>query len=74
MKEMRDKLNKYSEYVRQNFQPEPDKKKILELKQKNKSISIPNTKPEEGRELGLKYLTYSKEHGDPGKRNEQEED
>lgn len=28
---MKDKLNKYSEYVRANFKPEANKKKIEEL-------------------------------------------
>ena len=65
---MKDKLKKYAEYVRQNFRPEINAKKAKELANKNKSSPIPNTNTEDLRELGLKYLQFSKEHIDPNKR------
>ena len=40
---MKDKLNKYAEYVRANFKPELDRRKVKKS-QKNKSVPIPKTK------------------------------
>lgn len=72
---MKDKLKKYSEYVRQNFKPEIDEKKTKEISEKNKS-AVQSPKTEDLRELGLKYLQFSKGQIDPSKKkteNEEEE-
>lgn len=68
---MKDKLKKYSEYVRQNFKPEVDAKKVKELAEKNKPVEGPKT--EDLRQLGLKYLQWSKEHTNPNKNSENDE-
>lgn len=40
----------------------------------NKNKSAPIVKTEDLRELGLKYLQYSKEHVDPNKKEQEDED
>lgn len=71
---MQDKLKKYGEYVRQNFRPEISPRKAKDLASKNKSMPIPMVKTEQLRQLGLKYLQYSKEHIDPNKKENTEDE
>lgn len=61
---MRDKLRKYSEYVKSNFKPEVDTKKATLMKEQIESITHkpPELKGDEPKKIGLEYLKYSKEH------------
>lgn len=65
LKEIRDKQVKYSQYVRQNYVPEPSNKKINELLEKNKTVKVPKKSKKQIMNMGLKYLEFSKEQGDP---------
>lgn len=68
---MKDKLKKYSEYVKHNFKPETSHKKSnLKEEKKNKS-AMTSPKTEDLREIGLKYLQFSKEHGDTSKKDKE---
>ena len=63
-KEVRDKLRKYSDYVKSNFKPEIDQKKAELLREQIETVTHKPSelKGDESKKIGLEYLKYSKEH------------
>lgn len=57
---LKDNQKKYGEYVRHNFQPEPDDKLAEEIS-KRTAPPPPRKKAKEVRQMGLNNLKYSKE-------------
>ena len=49
MKEARDKLSKYSQYVKQNYKPEASEKMRRQMEVRSKSMMIPRKSEQEVR-------------------------